>query len=99
PIPRVPPVTTATRAISAPPCDEPFVMVGRRTRGLSRHPPASSVVSPFDAHRNAHAAADAKRGEALFRVALLHLLEQRDQHPPARGADRMTERDRHAVDG
>src|SRR5262245_47019490 len=73
-------------------------MVGRRTRGLSRYLPASSVVSPFHAHRNAHAAADAKRGEALFRVALLHLVEQRDQHAPARGADRMTERDRPAVD-
>src|SRR5262249_56679694 len=58
----------------------------------------SSVVSPFDAHRNAHAAADAKGGQALFRIALLHLVEQRDQHTPARRADRMTERDRPAAD-
>src|SRR5438045_8008095 len=57
-----------------------------------------NVVSPFDAHRNAHAAADAKRGETFLRVALLHLVEQRDQHAPARGADRVTERDRSAVD-
>src|SRR5690349_22817616 len=57
-----------------------------------------NVVSPFAAHRKAHAAADAKRGETFLRVALLHLVEQRDQHAPARGADRVTERNRPAVD-
>jgi len=37
-----------------------------------------SLVSSFDAHRNAHAAADAERGETLLRIALLHFVEQRD---------------------
>src|SRR5262249_13875953 len=68
---------------------------GRQTPDVTR---LRRVVSPFDAHRNAHAAADTQRGQALFRVALLHLVEQRDQHAPARGADRMAERDPPAVD-
>src|SRR5262245_25142023 len=51
----------------------------------------------FDGEGNPHAPADTKRREAAPRVALLHFVEQRDQHARARGADRMTERDRAAV--
>src|SRR5262245_59538603 len=51
----------------------------------------------LDCHRYAHPAADAERGEALLRVALLHLVQQRDEDARARGADRMAERDRAAV--
>src|SRR5882762_3856405 len=54
--------------------------------------------SALHAHGDAHAAADAERGEALLGVTLLHLEEQRHQHAAARGADRMAERDRPAVD-
>src|SRR5262249_32170274 len=50
------------------------------------------------AHRDAHAAADAERREALLGVALLHFVEQRHQHPSAGSADRMADRDRAAVD-
>ncbi len=55
-------------------------------------------ASALDAHRNAHAAADAKRGEALLGVALLHLIDQRGEDARARGADRVADRDRAAVD-
>src|SRR5437667_215064 len=47
---------------------------------------------------NPHAAADAKRCQPAFRVALLHLVKKRDQDAAARRADRMSERDRAAVD-
>src|SRR5579885_872160 len=50
------------------------------------------------AHGDAHAAADAERGEALLGVALLHLIEQRGENARARGADRMTEGDGAAID-
>src|ERR1700751_3970601 len=52
----------------------------------------------FNCHRDAHAATDAQRGEAFLGVALLHLVEERHQHPPARRPDRVPERDRAAVD-
>src|SRR5262245_12643821 len=58
----------------------------------------TSVVLPFHAHRDAHAAADAQRGEAFLGVALLHLVEQRHQHPPTGGADRMADGDRSTID-
>src|SRR5215475_6134458 len=51
-----------------------------------------------DTHRDAHAAADAERGEALLGVALLHFVQQRHQHAGAGGADRVTDRDRAAID-
>src|SRR5260370_35862936 len=59
--------------------------------------PARKSVA-LDAHRDAHAAADAERGETLLGVALLHLVEQRGEHARARGADRMAERDGAAID-
>src|SRR3546814_18642188 len=54
--------------------------------------------SPLDAHRDAHAAADAQGRKTLLRIVLLHLIEQGDQHARARCADRMADRDRAAVD-
>src|SRR6266704_2772058 len=57
---------------------------------------AASVAC--DAHCDAHAAADAQRGEALLGIALLHLVQQRDQHTGAGSADRVADRDRTAVD-
>src|SRR5262249_18071303 len=41
---------------------------------------------------------DAQGGEALFGIALLHLVEQRHQDASAGRADRMPDRDRAAVD-
>src|SRR6267154_486133 len=78
PMPRVPPVTTATRAIT--------------------RPPSALVLLSLHAHRDAHAAADAERGEALLGIAPLHLVQQRHQHARTGSADRMAERDRAAVD-
>src|SRR5436305_8671905 len=51
-----------------------------------------------EAHRDAHAAADAQRGEALLGIALLHLVQQGYQHARAGGADRMADRNRAAID-
>src|SRR5258707_10203941 len=67
------------------------------------HPAAFSSVAcnasvACDAHSNPHAAADAQRGEALLGVALLHLVQQRDQHAGAGSADRMADRDRATID-
>ena len=42
----------------------------------------------LNAHRNAHAAADAQRSEAFLRVAALHLEQERVQHAAARRANR-----------
>src|SRR5262252_4144537 len=57
--------------------------------------PASAALY---AHRNAHAAANAQRGEAFLGVTLLHFVEQRDQHPRAGRTDRMPQCDRATVD-
>src|SRR4029079_7169807 len=54
---------------------------------------------PLDAHGDAHAAADAQRGEALFGIALLHLVQQRHQHASAGCADRMADGAGAALDG
>jgi hypothetical protein len=57
----------------------------RSARRLSRR--SSDVFSiPFDAHGDAHAAADAQRGEALLGATALHFVEQRRQHARTRGA-------------
>src|SRR5436305_15338540 len=55
-------------------------------------------ASALHAHRNAHAAADAERGKAFLGIALAHLVQQGDEHPRPGRADRMSERDRAAVD-
>src|ERR1043165_855276 len=64
----------------------------------SRPPAGVSARSALDAHRDAHAAADAQARDALLRVALAHLVEQRDEDAAARGADRVADRDGAAVD-
>src|SRR6516225_9375408 len=51
-----------------------------------------------EAHGNAHAAADAERGKALLGIAFLHFVQQGHEHARARCADRMTDRDRAAID-
>src|ERR1700683_1644883 len=53
---------------------------------------------PFHAHGDAHAAADAERGQTLLGVALLHFVEQRHQDAGTGGADRMPDGDGAAVD-
>src|ERR1035438_5806321 len=58
----------------------------------------SRVLAALHAHGDAHAAADAKRGEALLGIPLLHFVEQRRQNARAGGADRMTDGDRAAID-
>src|SRR5580658_7190652 len=104
PIPRVPPVTNATRGMS--PSQMPLERTdhaGPTTNNRLQSSfirPLSSVVRSlsFDAHCDAHAAADAQRGQALLRVALLHLVEQRHQHPRAGCPDRMADSDGAAID-
>src|SRR5579864_2016329 len=57
-----------------------------------------STHLPFYAHGDAHAAADAQRGQALLGVAFLHLVEERHQDARSRGADRMADGDCAAID-
>src|SRR5215510_8147251 len=127
-MPRVPPVTSATRAMFASlavPLPGACRFVGLASRHLNEimfrsgrlpahfdpsrgrraalawRPVADCGVarpSTLDAERDAHAAADAERGQALVRIALLHLVQQRDEHTGARGADRVAEGDGAAVD-
>src|SRR5262249_3629764 len=96
PMPRVPPVTTATRAMPSSLCRN------KQTRTLDGQclsvRAVPKLVLSLDAHCDAHAAANAQRAEALLDVALAHLVQQRHQHGGAGGADRMAERDRPAVD-
>src|SRR5208282_1735506 len=99
PMPRVPPVTTATLLmVSFPfwplgpraPCRAALllrVLVAPAARG-----------SALDRHRDAHAAADAQGGEALLGVAARHLVQQRHQDARAGRADRVADGDRAAVD-
>ena len=53
--------------------------------------------SALDGHRNAHAAADAQRGQPLLGVALDHFVQQTDEHATAGGADGMADGDGAAV--
>src|SRR5882724_9562811 len=86
-MPRVPPVTIATRAIASSLAAVNICLGAYPRRSIAR-----------DAHGDAHAAADAQRREPLLRVAASHLVEQRHQDARARGPDRVTERDRAAID-
>src|ERR1700724_2433902 len=92
PIPRVPPLTTATRAMSFIP--SVFDSARLYVVNLRR---AKNCRSPRDGQRDAHAAADAKRGEALFYAAALHFVQKRGEDPGAGRADRMADGDRPAV--
>src|SRR5438477_12360700 len=73
-------------------------MVSSRSTHPTMPVPTANALIAGNAHRNSHAAADAQRRQALFRVAPLHLVQQRDEDPGARGADRVAERDRAAID-
>src|SRR5262245_10404122 len=53
---------------------------------------------PLDAHGDGHAAADAERGKTLLGIALLHLVQQRDEHACAGSTDRMADGDGAAID-
>src|SRR5258707_2921108 len=95
PMPPMPPVTNTTRfgtgcsAVRSVCCS----CLNRSTACIA----FSFPLLAFDGHGHAHAAADAQRGEALLRVALLHFVQQRDEDAAARSADRVAERDRAAV--
>src|SRR5262249_17018987 len=81
--------------------DPSGVSVFISTDSMSWHTdaPACTLLSlTFHAHRDAHATADAERGEALLGITPLHLVQQRHHHAPARRADRMADRDRATVD-
>src|SRR6056297_2264001 len=69
--------------VPVPPDPCPFT--ARRSRAL-------------DAERDAHAAADAQRGDALPGVAALHLEQERVDHAAARRPDRVADGDGTAVD-
>ena len=58
------------------------------------------VLSPLalNAHGNAHAAADAERGQALLGTRTLHFMQQRDQHARTRCADGVTNGNGTAID-
>src|SRR4029077_21229666 len=94
-MPRVPPVTTATRAMS------PFLPLSWR-RAAS--PFLETSGSPcwrdlaLNAHGDSHAAADTKSCEAFLGITLLHFVEQRDQHSAAGSANRMPDRNGTAAD-
>src|SRR5205807_3430193 len=61
--------------------------------------PASALQAlALQAHCNTHATADAECGESLLGVALLHFVQQRHKDAGARRTDRVTDRDRTAVD-
>src|SRR5487761_2342599 len=55
-------------------------------------------VSAFDTECNAHATPDAQRGDALPGIAALHFVQQRHQNAAAGRTNRVTDRDRTAVD-
>src|SRR5262245_55070658 len=106
PMPRVPPVTNATRVIfdflpfSRSRLNE---ILGRANAGrgflLSCNAKCDGPTSiALDAHGNAHAAADAQGGKSLLGVAPLHLEQQRVEHARAGSADRMPNGDGAAVD-
>src|SRR5215217_5806603 len=67
----------------------------------SRRRPGSGAgplsVSALEAHRDAHAAADAEGCETLLGVAAPHLVQERDEHARAGRADRVADRDGAAV--
>src|SRR5262245_38536504 len=88
-MPPMPPVTNATRSMGT------FAGTSARPAQRAAHLPQAS---PLDRQGHAHPAADAEAREALLRVALDHLVDERDQDPASRGADRMPDRDRPTVD-
>jgi hypothetical protein len=67
----------------------------KRARNIIAHPsiPFRCLArsGAFEAHGNAHAAANAKRCKTLFRTTTPHLEEKRVQDTRARGADRVSD--------
>src|SRR6476660_9439355 len=57
-----------------------------------------AALTALDAHGDAHAPADAKRGETFLGVAPLHLVQQRDENARAGCADRVADGDGAAID-
>src|SRR4051794_14316654 len=78
---------------SAPRAFYPYVFASAPRSSFTR---ACSLA--LHAHGDTHAAADAERREALLGIAPAHLVQQRCQHARAGSADRVTERNRAAVD-
>src|SRR5438552_1080718 len=74
-----------TVALAAPP---PGAAAPRRRRAVW---PAGVALVAREAHRDPHPAADAQRRQALFGVALLHLVDERDEDARPRGADRVAQ--------
>src|SRR5690606_38114270 len=71
-----------------------------RMTGLSVafQPGRALFPSAFDAHGDAHAAANAQRRETLLRAAPPHFVEQRGEDARARGADGVPDGDSAAID-
>src|SRR5580658_6467151 len=99
PIPRVPPVTTATRlAIVSLPRSFGFPVNGGTGQTDAAFSDKFCVSIARDAERDAHPAADAQSRQPLLGVTLLHLVEQRHQDTRSRSADRVAEGDGAAID-
>src|SRR6056297_275100 len=99
PMPRLPPVTSATRPMSVPLLDvlgfDRYAGAAESARMLRPRP--SLALRALHAHGHAHAAADAEGGEAALCAAALHLEQERVEHPAAGGADRVADGDGAAV--
>src|SRR6266550_2118308 len=68
-------------------------------RGLGgRNSVRPILVRALDAERDGVAAAEAERGKTLFRTTILHRVQKRRQDTRSARSDRMSERDRAAVD-
>ena len=108
-MPRVPPVTTATLDI-IPSYPDRFMLYSPapesrcRSRTASGRPrlvpvgtgPAAGLA--LNRQGDAHAAADAQRGETFLRAALLHLEQKRRQNARAGCTDWMADGDGAAID-
>src|SRR6516165_1538075 len=103
-MPRVPPVTSATRAMisSLRHHRRQTASVGGRKPPLSvLHHPTSVLLCPisiFPRTSRCPCRRRCTRWRGLFGVPLLHLVEQSHQHAGTRRADRMSDRDSAAVD-
>src|SRR5579862_930990 len=108
-MPRVPPVTTATRFIAtssllAPqdtstPKRSPRRLAPREAfvLRLSSKRARETYSTTLDAHGDTHATADAERRKSLFDLPPLHLVQQGHEHARAGSPDRVPEGDRAAI--
>src|SRR5690349_13448629 len=82
----------------APVSKPPVIWSCCRASGCISGSAGASRSDELDDRGDAHAAADAERGEAAAQVATLKLVDQRaEDHRPG-GAERVAHRDRAAVD-